>query len=187
MLPQREKRGDASVLPSDRRGDIIICVAPIERKGWHNYLCWEREKGWCICIALRENWWHNYLCCPPREGMTRLCYSQRKGETCLRCPQEREINEVTHLCCPQERLRLPEGRSKGEVYVPPPSPSGPPLTPLPLRAQELCESRGDRPGLPAPNSSYGLCGRKATVSHSGTLTRQAISRFSPPHTFMPVS
>ena len=30
------------------------------------------------------------------------------------------------------------------------------------RAQELCESRGGRPGLPIPNSLYGLCRRKAT-------------------------
>ena len=28
-----------------------------------------------------------------------------------------------------------------------------------FRAQELCESRGGRPGLPAPNSRYGLCGQ----------------------------
>ena len=27
-------------------------------------------------------------------------------------------------------------------------------------AQELCDSRGGRPGLPVPNSPYGLCGRK---------------------------
>ena len=32
------------------------------------------------------------------------------------------------------------------------------------RAQELCEIRGGRPGLPVPNSPYGLCGRKATVN-----------------------
>ena len=32
------------------------------------------------------------------------------------------------------------------------------------RAQELCESRGGRPGLPVPNSPYGLCGHKATVN-----------------------
>ena len=31
------------------------------------------------------------------------------------------------------------------------------------RAQELCESRGGRPGLPVPNSPYGLCGRTATL------------------------
>ena len=31
------------------------------------------------------------------------------------------------------------------------------------RVQELCESRGGRPGLPVPNSPYGLCGRKATL------------------------
>ena len=30
-------------------------------------------------------------------------------------------------------------------------------------AQELCESRGGRPGVPVPNSPYGLCGRKATL------------------------
>ena len=32
-----------------------------------------------------------------------------------------------------------------------------------IRAQERCESRGGRPGLPVPNSPYGLCGRKATL------------------------
>ena len=31
-----------------------------------------------------------------------------------------------------------------------------------IRAQELCESRGGRLGLPVPNNPYGLCGRKAT-------------------------
>ena len=35
----------------------------------------------------------------------------------------------------------------------------------PVRAQELCESGGGRPGLPVPNSPYGLCGRKATLKH----------------------
>jgi len=29
------------------------------------------------------------------------------------------------------------------------------------QSQELCESRGGCPGLPVPNSPYGLCGRKA--------------------------
>ena len=32
------------------------------------------------------------------------------------------------------------------------------------RAQELCESRSGRPGLPVPNSPYGLCGREATLN-----------------------
>ena len=31
------------------------------------------------------------------------------------------------------------------------------------RAQELCESRGGRPGLPVPNKHDGLCGRKVTL------------------------
>ena len=31
------------------------------------------------------------------------------------------------------------------------------------RRQELCESRGGRPGLPIPNSPKGLCGRKTTL------------------------
>ena len=33
-----------------------------------------------------------------------------------------------------------------------------------VRAQELCESRGGHPGLPVPNSPYGLCGRKAALN-----------------------
>ena len=32
----------------------------------------------------------------------------------------------------------------------------------------MCESRGGYPGLPVPNSPYGLCGRKATL-HERTL------------------
>ena len=31
-------------------------------------------------------------------------------------------------------------------------------------AQELCERRGGRPGLPVTNSPYGLCRRKATLN-----------------------
>ena len=34
------------------------------------------------------------------------------------------------------------------------------------RAQELCESRGGRPGLPVPNKRYGFCGRKATLNEN---------------------
>ena len=34
------------------------------------------------------------------------------------------------------------------------------------RSSELCESRGGRPGLPNPNSPYGLCGRKAASNLS---------------------
>ena len=37
-----------------------------------------------------------------------------------------------------------------------------------LRALELCESRGGRPGLSVPNSPYGLCGRKATLNLNQT-------------------
>ena len=33
------------------------------------------------------------------------------------------------------------------------------------RAQELCESRGGRPGLPVPNKTYGFWGRKTTVKN----------------------
>ena len=41
---------------------------------------------------------------------------------------------------------------------------------FPLRAQELCESRGGRPGLPVPNSPYGLCGLLTPCGNSGRLT-----------------
>ena len=30
-----------------------------------------------------------------------------------------------------------------------------------LRARELCEGRGGRPGRPVPNKLHGFCGRKA--------------------------
>ena len=30
-------------------------------------------------------------------------------------------------------------------------------------AQELCESRSGRAGLPAPNKTYGVCGRKKAL------------------------
>ena len=33
-----------------------------------------------------------------------------------------------------------------------------------VRAQELCECRGGRPGLPVPNNPYSLCRCKATVN-----------------------
>ena len=33
-----------------------------------------------------------------------------------------------------------------------------------VRAGQLCEGRGERPGLPVPNSPYGLCGRKAALN-----------------------
>ena len=36
------------------------------------------------------------------------------------------------------------------------------------QTQELCESRGSRPGLPVANSPYGLCGRKATLNRTET-------------------
>ena len=38
-----------------------------------------------------------------------------------------------------------------------------------FRVQELCESRGGRPGLPVPNS-HGLRGRKATLEEEGALS-----------------
>ena len=37
-----------------------------------------------------------------------------------------------------------------------------------LSVQELCGGRGGRPGLPVPNSPYGLCGRKATFKEGNT-------------------
>ena len=32
-----------------------------------------------------------------------------------------------------------------------------------LKKKKPCETRGDRPGLPVRNRSYGFCGRKATL------------------------
>ena len=35
-----------------------------------------------------------------------------------------------------------------------------------VRAQELCESRGGRPGLPVSNKPYGPCGRKVMLNRA---------------------
>ena len=43
-----------------------------------------------------------------------------------------------------------------------------------VRARELCESRGGRPGLPVPNSPYGFCGRKATLNEWATQSSGAV-------------
>ena len=40
-----------------------------------------------------------------------------------------------------------------------------------FRAQEVCESRGGRPGLNVPDSSKGLCGRIATLNLKLLYTR----------------
>ena len=45
----------------------------------------------------------------------------------------------------------------------------------PFRAQELCESRGGRPGLPVPNSPYGLCGCKATLNSNSTPLQSCVT------------
>ena len=39
----------------------------------------------------------------------------------------------------------------------------------PPRGQELCESRGGRPGPVRPNEPYGFCGRKATLNRASAL------------------
>ena len=54
-----------------------------------------------------------------------------------------------------------------------------------IRAQELCGSRGGRPGFPVPNSPYGLCGAKATlnlnicttVSKSNSMSKEDIAKW----------
>ena len=42
------------------------------------------------------------------------------------------------------------------------------------RAQELCESRGGRPGLLVPNSPYSLCGRKVTLNGKRAELRNCV-------------
>ena len=39
-------------------------------------------------------------------------------------------------------------------------------------AQELCESQGGRPGLPVPNSPYGLCACKVTLNSNPQRTQE---------------
>ena len=42
--------------------------------------------------------------------------------------------------------------------------------PRTVTAQELCESRGGRPGLPVPDKLHGFCGREATLNQDGAAT-----------------
>ena len=66
---------------------------------------------------------------------------------------------------------------------------------FPVRAQELWESRGRRPGLPVPCGPYGLCGRKATLKmrfpafwalswdlHSANVGHRSLTPSQVPHT-----
>ena len=43
-----------------------------------------------------------------------------------------------------------------------------------IRGQELCKSGGGRPGLPVPNSPYGLCGRRATLNSNSNIIVQEL-------------
>ena len=65
--------------------------------------------------------------------------------------------EVAVLGSPSLTVRMVCGRKAtlGEV--------------LAFRAQELCERRDERPGLPVPNSPYGLCGRRAPLKSESQL------------------
>ena len=40
-----------------------------------------------------------------------------------------------------------------------------------MRAQELCDGRGDWPGLPVPNKPDGFCGREATLKNQSNKQR----------------
>ena len=46
------------------------------------------------------------------------------------------------------------------------------------RAQELCKSRGGRPGLPGPNKPCGFRGRKATSKQNNNSLCVWMSRYS---------
>ena len=54
-----------------------------------------------------------------------------------------------------------------------------------LSVQELCESRGGRPGLQVPNCQHGLCGRKATLN-SNLLRAQELRKCGGGHPGLPV-
>ena len=77
-----------------------------------------------------------------------------------------QILKTKERCCPQ--CSLPENvsiRQRVYIYIRT-------MHVRSVRAHELCESRGGRPGLPVPNSPYGLCGRKATLIELEQFTDQ---------------
>ena len=50
-----------------------------------------------------------------------------------------------------------------------------------FRGQDLCESRGGRPGPPVPNSPYGLCERKAILNALCAVRAQTVRNMSARH------
>ena len=72
------------------------------------------------------------------------------------------VRDKVARLCPQTTIFEEKGEPKREI-----------------RAQELCESRGGRPGLPGPNRPYGLCGRKATLNLNKWGNEPALSAYQP--------
>ena len=132
------------------------------------------------------------------------CFLDVVFVTLFRTAAEKAISEVDNFVVLAVADDLCGSESADELFIlPPPSPTPPP-SPAPLppgphqapfvspslisrmvsvdvmyrvsdnRAQELCESRGGRPGLPVPNSHYGLCGRKATLNCSISEVRSCV-------------
>ena len=79
------------------------------------------------------------------------------------------------------------------LCTPPPPAPHPPLASPPagncpwIIAPELCESRGGRSGLPAPNSHYCLCGCQATSEFRSCVKVEAAVLGSPSLTVITVS
>ena len=77
---------------------------------------------------------------------------------------------VSSVACGRQQQRLMtknETHDSGtRLWRPPFKKSEAKAAVLSLRAQELCVSRGGRPGLPVPDNPFGLCGRKATMNYS---------------------
>ena len=61
-----------------------------------------------------------------------------------------------------------------------------PCSPVYPKAEELCESRGGRPGLPVPNSPYGLCGRKARLNEPRAVQAQGLCENRGGHAGLPI-
>ena len=82
-----------------------------------------------------------------------------RAELAALCPPDRQIATCVSCALPGPApLAVGSNRSRGQLQQ--------------GRAQELCESRGDRPGPPVPASKPdGLCGREATVTQVVTVNR----------------
>ena len=92
----------------------------------------------------------------PSKSETTASFDPTFVHVCFRARCLKSVSELEAavLGSPSLTVRMVSVDSKATLNLNPQQSSG-----------AVCESRGGRPGLPVPNSPYGLRGRKAILKH----------------------